>query len=241
MVLLGLGCTTAVPPAPALQHCSCSFSNTALSVFSPMVRYHLYISYACPWASRCYAILMLKGLEDVIGLTVRRLCCTVLYCTVLYCTVLYCIVLPYCTFVLCRPRLYIVTAFFFLSVDHMGWAYASSQEGGFRPNFLFFFWASDCEAQVGEDEPRQGRPHGVGLCHLPRGGTRLRPRPLNGAKFVLGPRRDGRPQRQEVLRARECCTELYCMSLYYVCSESVSTVVYCKSAANGVPMRRRLL
>jgi len=33
-------------------------------------RYHLYISYACPWASRCYAFMKLKGLEDVIGLTV---------------------------------------------------------------------------------------------------------------------------------------------------------------------------
>eukprot|EP00897_Mesotaenium_endlicherianum_P007980 jgi/Mesen1/720/ME001096S10746 len=32
-------------------------------------RYHLYISYACPWASRCYMYLKLKGLEDVIGLT----------------------------------------------------------------------------------------------------------------------------------------------------------------------------
>jgi hypothetical protein len=34
-------------------------------------RYHLYISYACPWASKCYAFMKLKGLEDdVIGLTV---------------------------------------------------------------------------------------------------------------------------------------------------------------------------
>ncbi|GBG74697.1 hypothetical protein CBR_g19102 [Chara braunii] len=33
-------------------------------------RYHLYISLACPWASRCYAFLVLKGLEDVIGLSV---------------------------------------------------------------------------------------------------------------------------------------------------------------------------
>jgi len=32
-------------------------------------RYHLYISYACPWASRCYAFLKLKGLEDYIGVT----------------------------------------------------------------------------------------------------------------------------------------------------------------------------
>ncbi len=36
-------------------------------------RYHLYISYACPWASKCYAFMKLKGLEDdVIGLMVTR-------------------------------------------------------------------------------------------------------------------------------------------------------------------------
>jgi putative glutathione S-transferase len=33
-------------------------------------RYHLYISHACPWAHRAAIILKLKGLEDVIGLTV---------------------------------------------------------------------------------------------------------------------------------------------------------------------------
>lgn len=33
-------------------------------------RYHLYISYACPWANRCLAVMYLKGLEDVIGLSV---------------------------------------------------------------------------------------------------------------------------------------------------------------------------
>ncbi|GAB4840800.1 hypothetical protein Ancab_021562 [Ancistrocladus abbreviatus] len=35
-------------------------------------RYHLYISYACPWASRCFAFLKLKGLEQVIGLSVVK-------------------------------------------------------------------------------------------------------------------------------------------------------------------------
>ncbi|XP_010494559.1 PREDICTED: uncharacterized protein LOC104771692 isoform X2 [Camelina sativa] len=30
-------------------------------------RYHLYISYACPWASRCLAVLKLKGLEKAIS------------------------------------------------------------------------------------------------------------------------------------------------------------------------------
>lgn len=33
-------------------------------------RYHLYISYACPWASRCEAVRQLKGLDHVIGLSV---------------------------------------------------------------------------------------------------------------------------------------------------------------------------
>ena len=33
-------------------------------------RYHLYVSYACPWASRCLAFLKLKGLDHVIGVSV---------------------------------------------------------------------------------------------------------------------------------------------------------------------------
>ncbi|KAM0887963.1 hypothetical protein ACQ4PT_028642 [Festuca glaucescens] len=32
-------------------------------------RYHLYVSYACPWASRCLAYLKLKGLDSAIGFT----------------------------------------------------------------------------------------------------------------------------------------------------------------------------
>ena len=32
-------------------------------------RYHLYISLACPWANRCLAVLNLKGLREVIGVT----------------------------------------------------------------------------------------------------------------------------------------------------------------------------
>lgn len=35
-------------------------------------RYHLYISWACPWANRCAATMYLKGLEDTIGLSVTH-------------------------------------------------------------------------------------------------------------------------------------------------------------------------
>lgn len=33
-------------------------------------RYHLYVSYACPWAHRTLITRILKGLEDIVGLTV---------------------------------------------------------------------------------------------------------------------------------------------------------------------------
>ena len=33
-------------------------------------RYHLYVSLACPWAHRTIIVRRLKGLEDVIGMTV---------------------------------------------------------------------------------------------------------------------------------------------------------------------------
>ena len=33
-------------------------------------RYHLYVSFACPWAHRTIILRKLKGLEDAIGMTV---------------------------------------------------------------------------------------------------------------------------------------------------------------------------
>ncbi|CAH8354155.1 unnamed protein product [Eruca vesicaria subsp. sativa] len=33
-------------------------------------RYHLYISYTCPWASRCLSYLKIKGLDDAISFSV---------------------------------------------------------------------------------------------------------------------------------------------------------------------------
>jgi len=33
-------------------------------------RYHLYISYACPWACRCMCVLHMKGLEDAISVSI---------------------------------------------------------------------------------------------------------------------------------------------------------------------------
>lgn len=33
-------------------------------------RYHLYVSWACPWAHRTIIVRMLKGLQDVIGMSV---------------------------------------------------------------------------------------------------------------------------------------------------------------------------
>lgn len=36
-------------------------------------RYHLYISYACPWASRCLSYLKIKGLDNAISFSVNPL------------------------------------------------------------------------------------------------------------------------------------------------------------------------
>lgn len=33
-------------------------------------RYHLYVSLACPWASRCLAVMYMKGLDKLVGLSI---------------------------------------------------------------------------------------------------------------------------------------------------------------------------
>lgn len=46
-------------------------SQDPASLFPPESgRYHLYISYACPWACRCLSFLMLKGLDEAITFSV---------------------------------------------------------------------------------------------------------------------------------------------------------------------------
>ena len=45
--------------------------SSSHDIFKPEFnRYHLYISHACPWANRCLAVLLMKGLTDCIGYTV---------------------------------------------------------------------------------------------------------------------------------------------------------------------------
>ncbi|CAL4910380.1 unnamed protein product [Urochloa decumbens] len=48
-----------------------SFVSRDCSARFPAVagRYHLYVSYSCPWACRCLAYLKLKGLDHAIGFT----------------------------------------------------------------------------------------------------------------------------------------------------------------------------
>lgn len=46
-------------------------SSTPGARFEPEInRYHLYVSYACPWAHRTMIVRVLKGLEEVIGMSV---------------------------------------------------------------------------------------------------------------------------------------------------------------------------
>lgn len=48
-----------------------NFINSESELYKPESgRYHLYVSYACPWANRCVLVRHVKGLQDVIGLTV---------------------------------------------------------------------------------------------------------------------------------------------------------------------------
>lgn len=48
----------------------CETGEGSTSTFKPEAnRYHLYVSYACPWASRCIIFRKIKKLEDAIGMT----------------------------------------------------------------------------------------------------------------------------------------------------------------------------
>jgi glutathionyl-hydroquinone reductase len=75
------GPTTAPAPAATQQAQQPASNNTVVfrnsvkadgsTPFTPEAgRYRLYISLACPWASRCYLTVLLKGLEDAIPVTV---------------------------------------------------------------------------------------------------------------------------------------------------------------------------
>lgn len=47
-------------------------SNTHPDYQPEFDRYHLYMSYACPWANRCLAVIKMKGLEDCIKVSVTH-------------------------------------------------------------------------------------------------------------------------------------------------------------------------
>jgi len=60
-------------PDGSFKRADSSFRNTIAkdSQFEPEIdRYHLYVSYACPWATRTLIVRKLKGLESIIPVTV---------------------------------------------------------------------------------------------------------------------------------------------------------------------------
>lgn len=60
-------------PDGSFKRADASFRNTIEKggPFEPELdRYHLYVSYACPWATRTLIVRKLKGLEDIIPVTV---------------------------------------------------------------------------------------------------------------------------------------------------------------------------
>jgi len=60
----------AFDPSPSTFRSFVSRDSSARFPAAPG-RYHLYVSYSCPWACRCLAYLKLKGLDHAIGFTVR--------------------------------------------------------------------------------------------------------------------------------------------------------------------------
>jgi len=60
-------------PDGSFKRADASFRNTIAkgSQFEPEIdRYHLYVSYACPWATRTLIVRKLKGLESIIPVTI---------------------------------------------------------------------------------------------------------------------------------------------------------------------------
>ncbi|CAD6272962.1 unnamed protein product [Miscanthus lutarioriparius] len=58
----------AFDPSPSTFRSFVSRDSSARFAAAPG-RYHLYVSYSCPWACRCLAYLKLKGLDHAIGFT----------------------------------------------------------------------------------------------------------------------------------------------------------------------------
>lgn len=48
----------------------CQFHSTITATYGPIGRYHLYVSYGCPWASRTLIARKLKGLEDIVTVSI---------------------------------------------------------------------------------------------------------------------------------------------------------------------------
>ncbi|KAJ0098243.1 hypothetical protein Patl1_27192 [Pistacia atlantica] len=55
---------------PASTFCNSILRDPSSQFPAESGRYHLYISYACPWACRCLSFLKIKGLKKAITFTV---------------------------------------------------------------------------------------------------------------------------------------------------------------------------
>ena len=105
-------------------------------------RYHLYISYACPWACRCLAYLNIKGLHKAIGLSVSRLAFMLNWIFSISNEIITLVIVP-------QSRNFIFHMFNYQSVkpiwgrtkesdEHMGWVFPDSKTEvlGAEPDLL---------------------------------------------------------------------------------------------------------